>query len=238
MRRASVVVLAAAGPLAVALLRLVLPYYQASNNTEAAADVVAHPGTESLVLWLGLVAGLTLVPGLYAIRHRVPAGKLSSAGFTLATIGYLCLPGLFATDLVLWLGADQGLPIATTADLADGLHPATFVAVVLFVPTHILGIVLIGLVALRHRMLPQGIAWGLMLSQPMHLASVILGLPVLDCFAWSVTALGMAWLAATLPDINGTAAEGAPTTTVVEERAPARISKAPEPSSRPVPNAG
>jgi hypothetical protein len=198
-RRSATVFLAAVGPLAVALLRFVLPYYTASGNQEAAVDVARHPGTESLVLWLGLVATLTLVPGLYAIRDRMSPGRLRTTGFTLAVIGYLCVPGLLAVDLLLWVGTDQGLPTSTVADLAGGVHPAALVATALFVPAHIIGIVLIGVLALRRKHLPPLVAWLLIVSQPLHLASVILGLPALDLAGWSLTALGMAWLAATLP---------------------------------------
>jgi len=199
MRKSATIALAAAGPLAVALLRFVLPYYTASGNKEAAVDVAANLGTESAVLWLGLIAALTLVPGLYAIRDRMTPGRLRTTGFTLAVIGYLCLPGLLAVDLLLWVGTDQGLSAATVADLADGVHPSALVATALFIPTHIIGIVLIGVLALRSGHLPKPIAWLLIVSQPLHLASIILGLPALDLVAWSLTALGMAWLAGTLP---------------------------------------
>jgi hypothetical protein len=199
MKKAAIITLAAAGPMTVALLRFVLPYYTASDNREAAVDVGAHPGTESLVLWLGLIATLTLVPGLYAIRDRMPAGRLRATGFALAVIGYLCLPGPLGIDLLLWVGTDQGLPAGSVADLADGVHPAALVATGLFIPTHIVGIVLIGILALRNNLLPPAVAWLLIGSQPLHLAAVILGMPTLDLLAWSSTALGMAWLAATLP---------------------------------------
>lgn len=208
MRRAATTALAAVGPLAVAALRFVLPYYTASGNKEAAGDVATHLRTESLVLWLGLVATLTLVPGLYAIRERMPAGRLRTTGFTLATIGYLCLPGLLAVDLLLWVGADQDLSTTTTASLADGVHPAALVATGLFVPTHIIGTVLIGVLALRSCSLPRTVAWLLIVSQPLHLASIIVGLPALDLVAWSLTALGMAWLAATLPSEGTVLEEG------------------------------
>ena len=197
MRRAGLVVLAAVGPLAIAVLRLVLPYYSSNDNVQAAADVAAHPDAQSLVLWLGLVASLTLVPGLYAVRDRLPAGRLHTTGFGLATIGYLCVPGLLAMDLLLWVGTTQDLSDSATAGLVDGLHPSTLVMVGLFVPTHIIGTVLIGVLALRARALPALVAWALTVSQPAHLAAIILGSPVLDCVAWSATALGMAWLAAT-----------------------------------------
>jgi hypothetical protein len=120
-------------------------------------------------------------------------------GFTLATLGYLCLPGLLAIDLLLWVGTDQGLPVSSVADLADGVHPAALVATGIFIPAHILGIVLIGVLALRTRLLPAPVAWLLIVSQPLHLAAIILGLPTLDLLAWSSTALGMAWLASARP---------------------------------------
>jgi hypothetical protein len=210
MRKAWMIALAAVGPLAVAVLRLLLPYYAASDSEEAAADVAAHPGAESLVLWLGLIASVTLIPGLYAIRDRLPAGRLRTAGFTLAVVGYLCLPWLLAVDLLLWVGTDRHLPVGTIADLVDDVHPAALVATALFVPTHIIGIVLIGVLALRGNLVPGLVAWVLIVSQPLHLVSIILGLPALDLLGWSATALGMAWLASTVaspPDFGLVAME-------------------------------
>jgi hypothetical protein len=199
MRRAALVALAALGPLSVGVLRLVLPYYTETDNAHSAAAVAAHPDAESLVLWLGLVALLTLVPGLYSVRHRMPVGRLREVGFGLATAGYLCLPGLLVMDFLLWAGASEHLSATTTGRLVDGIHPSALVMLGVFVPTHILGIVLIGVLALRSRTLPVPVAWLLIVSQPLHLTAVILGAPVLDLVAWSLTGLGMAWLAATLP---------------------------------------
>ncbi|MGK2875530.1 MAG: hypothetical protein ACSLEW_07795 [Nocardioides sp.] len=202
MRKTAIIALAAAGPLAVAVLRFVLPYSTTSDIDQAAVDVAAEPATQSLVLWLGLVAVLTLAPGLYAIRDRMPAGKLHTVGFTLAIIGYLCLPGLLATDLLLWVGTDQGLSVAAVGALANGAHPAALVATAVFVPAHIIGIVLIGVLALRNDLVPRPVSWLLIGSQPLHLVSVISGIPALDLVAWSATALGMCWLAAGLPDTD------------------------------------
>lgn len=200
MKRLLLIALAAAGPLCVAVLRFVLPYYTATDNTAAAADVAAHPQAQSAVLWLGLGAMLTLVPGLIALWPRLPRGRLRDTGFSLAVLGYLCLPGLLVTDQVLWIGAKQSLQVGTTGQLADSVHLSALVQMGLFVPAHIIGIVLIGVVALRHRLVPAAVAWALTLSQPLHLAAVIAGLPALDLVAWGLTALGVAWLAATAPD--------------------------------------
>lgn len=198
MKRLLLVVLAAIGPVFVAGLRYLVPYYQANDNTTAAADVAAHQGAENWVLWLGLGAMLTLVPGLVALWPRMPVGRLRDVGFSLALVGYLCIPGLLVTDQVLWLGGDQHLSPSATAQLIDGVHLSALVQMGLFVPTHIIGIVLVGLLALRRRLVPALVAWALMISQPLHLAAIVSGLPAVDLLAWTLTAVGMGWLTATL----------------------------------------
>jgi hypothetical protein len=214
MRRPLLIALAAAGPLFVAALRLVLPYYSAPDGVGSATDVAAELGTQSLVLWLGLGALLTLVPGLYAVWPLMPQGRLRDVGFTLAVIGYLCMSGLFVTDHLLWVGVDQGLSAETTGRLVEGLHTSALVQLVLFVPTHIIGIVLIGTLALRARVIPAAAAWGLIVSQPLHLASVIAGLPPLDFTSWTLTGVGMAWLSAVLTSSSKLSSSRSPSTPV------------------------
>jgi hypothetical protein len=87
--------------------------------------------------------------------------------------------------------------------MVDGLHSSAVVAMGLFVPTHIIGIVLIGVLALRSRLVPTAVGWATIVSQPLHLASVITGLPWLDLSSWSMTALGMAWLAYAVASATG-----------------------------------
>jgi hypothetical protein len=198
MNRVLTIALAAAGPFFVAALRMELPYFLAPNGTVAATAVAAQPGTESLVLWLGFGATLTLVPGLVALWRVLPPSRLATIGLSLALIGYLCVPALLATDLLLWLGADQALPAEVTGGLVDGAHPTALIGAALFVPTHLVGIVLIGVLALRRHLLPPAAAWALTLSQPLHLTSVLLGLQWLDPIAWGLTGIGMGWLAAAL----------------------------------------
>lgn len=64
------------GPAAVALLRFVLPYETNQSSSAAVDGIRAHPGTQSAVVWLGLLAVLTLVPGVLWVgrlaRRRAP----------------------------------------------------------------------------------------------------------------------------------------------------------------------
>jgi hypothetical protein len=198
VNRATAIALAACGPVCVGLLRLVLPYYTSPDSAAAARAVATHSGHESAVLWLGLAATLTLVPGLYAVRDALPPGRLSTVGFTLTLLGYLTLPVLLIADMVLWTGAHQDLDPAATGTLLDGLHPAYGVGLAVFVAAHVLGTVLLGVACLRDHALPTSVGWALTVSQPLHfVTTVFLGLPWVDLVAWCLTALAMGWLAAT-----------------------------------------
>jgi hypothetical protein len=186
------------GPLFVAVLRITMPGYTAADGTETARAAVAHPGQQSAVVWLGFAAMLTLVPGVYAARPLLPATRLRTWAVGLIVAGYLCLPTLVAGDGLAWLGAHQHLDPATTGKLIDGMHPAFSVALGVFVVGHVVGTVLLGVACLRSRLLPEGICWALVVSQPLHfVTTVFLGLAWVDFVAWSLTALGMAAIAST-----------------------------------------
>ncbi len=198
LRRATRYLLAALmpiGPAAVALLRYQLPYLTTNDAKEAVAAVYADPGAESLVVWLGLVAVLTLVPGVYALvrltRRRAP--RLTFAAALLLVPGYLTMGFLLASDLILWAGAHTGVPQAQVAAMYEATHPAILVSGGVFVLGHVLGNVLFGIVLWRTRQVPRWIALGLAVSQPLHfVAAVIVGSPTLDLIAWGLTAVGMA----------------------------------------------
>lgn len=197
MKRASLVCLGAGGPVAVAFLRLLLPYYRSADNADSARLVLDHPGRQSVVLWLGLIAMLTLVPGLYVAREALPPGRLRSWSVGLTLVGYLCLPVLLVSDHVLWAAADLDLGPDVTGRLLDNLHPTADIAAGLFVIAHVVGTTLIGLLCLRSRVLPPVVAWALLFSQPLHfVTTVLLGLSWLDFIAWSLTGVAMGWLAA------------------------------------------
>jgi hypothetical protein len=197
-RRAALVLLPI-GPLCVGLLRFLYPGYTAAGGTEVAQAALAHPDRQSACIWLGLVAMLTLVPGIYAARAFLPDTKLRTWAVGLVVAGYLCLPVLVAGDLIAWIGADQHLAPAMTGMLLDGWHPAFDIGLGIFILGHVVGTVLLGVVCLKSGKLPAGICWALIVSQPLHfVTTVFLGLPWVDLVAWTLTAVGMAAIAAGL----------------------------------------
>lgn len=189
------------GPAAIALLRFVLPYYTDSTSGAMTTSVAAQPGRESAVLWLGYVATLTLVPGVLALGHltRAAAPRLTTWALALVVPAYLSLGGLLSMDSLLWSGSAAGVNPSTTASLLDHQHPTVNIALGVFVLGHVIGTVLLGVALLRSGHVPAWAALALAVSQPLHVvAAVIIGSNDLDLFAWSLTALGMAFAARAL----------------------------------------
>ena len=186
------------GPAAIAVLRLILPYYTESGSAGAVAAVAAHPGRQSAVLWLSYVGILTLVPGLIAAARicRAAAPRLTTWALGLAVPGYLSLGMFVGADHLLWSATDAGLSGADAAAVVDAGHPSIDVAIGVFVLGHVIGTVLLGLALLRSGRIPVWAGWAITVSQPLHfVATVILGSPQVDLVAWSMTAVGMAFVA-------------------------------------------
>lgn len=186
------------GPAAIAVLRLILPYYTEADSAGAVAAVNADPGRQSLVLWLAYVGILTLVPGLFAAARicRDSAPRLTAWALGLAVPGYLSLAMLVGSDHLLWSVSDAGLSGTDAVAVVDAGHLSIDVAIGVFVLGHVVGTVLLGLALLRSARIPVWAGWAITISQPLHfVATVILGSPQVDFVAWGMTAIGMAFVA-------------------------------------------
>jgi hypothetical protein len=187
------------GPFCVAVLRFLLPYYTSDGNLATVRAVDAHPGRESAVLWLGLIALVTLVPGVITAATVLPASRLKSWALALSVPGYLCLGVLLAEDYLLWSGAHAHADPQEVAGLLHALHPSIYVGTAIFVVGHVVGTVLLGIALLRSGRVPAWAAWAVTVSQPMHfIAAVIVGSPTLDLVGWSLTGVGLAVVARAL----------------------------------------
>lgn len=183
------------GPAAVALLRYVLPYNTTDDSATVVAKVLADPGRQSLVLWLSLVAILALVPGALWVgrlsRSRAP--RLTMVALVLLIPGYLALPWLGASDLLVWMGSQAEVDPATLTRLVDAIHPTSDLAGVLFVAGHVLGTVLLGIALWVGGAIPRWAAVLIIVSQPLHaIAAVVLASHPLDLAAWGMQAVGFA----------------------------------------------
>lgn len=186
------------GPAAIAVLRLILPYYTEGDAAGTIAAVDADPGRQSAVLWLAYVGLLTLVPGLIAAARicRDAAPRLTTWALGLAVPGYLSLGMFLGSDHLLWSVTDAGLSGADSVAVFEAGHLSIDVAIGVWVVGHVVGTVLLGLALLRSGRIPAWAGWAIAVSQPLHfVATVILGSPQVDFVAWSLTAVGMAFVA-------------------------------------------
>jgi uncharacterized membrane protein YidH (DUF202 family) len=194
----AVALLLPVGPIAIAVLRLILPYYTSPDTADAVSAVDAHPGRQAAVLWLGYVGVLTLVPGVIAAAQvcRETAPKLTAWALALAVPGYLSMGMMLGYDQVVWNTTHAALSSSDAAAVIDAGHPSLETSIGVFVLGHVVGTVLLGLALLRSGRIPAWAGWAIAVSQPLHfVATVILGSPQVDFVAWMLTALGMAAVA-------------------------------------------
>jgi hypothetical protein len=185
------------GPAAVAILRYILPYTTADSSPDVVRLVAAHQTAQSAVVWLGFIAGLTLVPGVVYAGRVVAreAPRLAAAATILLVTGYLSLAWLTVGDAYLLFGVRHHLSQAVLTGMYDGVHPAATVASILFVLGHVLGTILLGVGMLRGRVVPTWAAVATIIAQPVHfVAAVIVGSHALDLVGWGLNAVGFAAL--------------------------------------------
>jgi hypothetical protein len=195
--RAGLVAVIVLGPLSIAILRAVLPYSSADDAATIASKIAGHQTAQTAVLWLTLVAMVTVVPavtavGLLAARH---ARGLGTAGMILAVAGFGALWATTAVDFTALAGAQSGAGLDATTKIVDNLNanPAQLAATIVFVLGHIVGTIMLGVALLRGRAIPAWAAWALIVSQPLHLVfAVVVSSAPLDAAAWGLTTIGFA----------------------------------------------
>jgi hypothetical protein len=197
--RRALAILMPIGPLAIAVVRAILPYNTTNSNATMAAKVAEHQGVEGVVIWLTFVALLTLIPGVIALGMlaRRGAPRLGTTGLMLAFAGFMSLfwSTVAGSDNVALGAARIGMSPALTGKLLDsiGAIPAIGLASTLFVLGHIVGLVLLGVALWRGRVLAAWAALLIAVSQPLHLVfAVITPVPALDGLSWALTAVGFA----------------------------------------------
>jgi hypothetical protein len=188
-------VLAPVGAVLAGVLRYVLPYEVTDSSAQIVREIYADPGAMSLVLWLGVAATLTIVPGSIAVGRLVRTGapRLTAVALTLLVPAYLMLPMLLIEDHAIWTGAESGASQASVVALLGAAHPVIEIAAGIFVVGHVLGTVLLGIAMLRSRCVPSWAAVVTIVSQPLHFVSaVIVPNHTLDGTAWGLNAIGFA----------------------------------------------
>jgi hypothetical protein len=196
-RRTGLVATIVLGPLSIAILRGILPYGGSDDAATITAKVAGHQTAEAAVLWLTLVATLTLVPGVIAVGLLAArsARRLGSCAMVLAVAGFSLLWSVSAVDFTTAAALHAGIDHGTTTKILDQLNanPVLVAGTIGFVLGHVLGMILLGVALLRGRAVPAWAAWALIVSQPLHAVfAVIVPSNVLDAAAWGLTTVGFA----------------------------------------------
>lgn len=189
------------GPASVAVLRYVLPYDATDSGTEIVRDIAAQQDRANVIVWLGLVAVLTLVPAVMWVGRVTvrTAPKLTAAALVLLVPAYLSLAFLVCSDAIALYGVKHGIATDTVADMYSGVHPVVLVGGFLFVLGHVFGTILLGIAMLRGGAIPKWGGIATLLSQPIHfVAAIIVGNHALDLVGWGLNAIGFAAVSAVI----------------------------------------
>jgi len=197
--RTALAVVIPVGPLAIAVVRGILPYNTTDSSTAMAAKVAAHQGAEMIVIWLTFVALLTLIPGVITLGMlaRRHASRLGTAGLVLAYAAFACLfwSSVAGSDNVALGAARIGMHPGATGALLTSIAniPPVGLGTAIFVFGHIISLVLLGVALWRGHAVPAWAAILLGVSQLLHFVfAVIAPIHVLDGCAWGLTAVAFA----------------------------------------------
>jgi hypothetical protein len=192
-RRVVAAVLLPLGPLSVAILRGILPYFTAETSQDQLDQTASALGRMDAVVWLGLLAALTLVPSALAAarlaQRRAP--RLTLAAIVLLVPAYLALPFVNNDILVRAAAADADRTVAVRLLDAASSHGAVTAASAVFLAGHLFGMILLGTALWRAHAIPAWAGIALIISQPLHIVFTVVGSPLLDACAWGLTALGL-----------------------------------------------
>jgi hypothetical protein len=202
LRRIAAALILPLPALAIATQPLYRPGYDTLETNATLDAVAADPGAQTLFVWTGALAMLTLVPAFLAAarlaRRRRPLLATWAAGVNLAAYLGAGL-GFAGLDLATEVAARPDLDRSTMVTFIDGYatHGVFGVGIGLFVIGHIVGAVLLGL-ALRGT-IPDWASIAMVVSQPLHfVAFVILQNRYLDTASWGLTAVALTVCAVTV----------------------------------------
>jgi hypothetical protein len=197
--RMALAILMPVGPLAIAVVRGILPYTTADSNAAMAARVAAHQGAEMIVVWMTFIAVLTLIPGVIALGllARRHAPRLGTTGLVLAYAAFACLfwSSVAGADSIALGAARIAMPPGATGALITSVAniPPVGLGTGIFVLGHILSLVLLAVALWRGRVVPGWAALLLGGSQILHFVfAVVVPNQALDGCAWGLTAVAFA----------------------------------------------
>ena len=166
------------GPLGDLVWSLVSPVGEAASAKQSVAAILAHPAGAHAAVWLDLAIILLIPAAAFAGRAlQASTRPLAGIGTALLFLGSLLFTYSLGNDVVL-LAASQTGSAATAQAYADsGVVSLTTLLAVAF---QFIGVVLMGIAALRSRLIPVWAAVFLIAWNPVQVIGTVTGISVVE----------------------------------------------------------
>lgn len=166
------------GPLGETVWGLVSPIDEAGDARTSVASMAQHPAGAAAAVWLDLAVILLIPAALFAGRVLQAATRpLTGVGTGLLFLGSLLFTYSLGNDVVL-LAASQTDGAATAAAYASSGVVA--LATVLGIVLQFVGVVLLGVAALRSRLIPAWAGVLLIVWNPVQVVGTIAGVKPIE----------------------------------------------------------
>jgi hypothetical protein len=181
-------------PIAILVVRGLIPYQPRFSAQEAIAAATESPGSIGPIQAASIVATvawLFAVIGLYRLLvHRTPV--LAVGGGVLALVGWSMIPLLVTIDVLIFtladLGGSGGADLLAKVQGAPGIVAMT----ALFMGGHVLGMILLGVGLIRSRRTHAAVGALVIVGSVGHvIAAMGFGSNALDVLAYAILTVGM-----------------------------------------------
>lgn len=198
IRRWATAVCMVVGPLAIAVIRGLIPYFTNTNGGAGqVAGYAAHPEVYPAIAVSAFVGVIAMWVGVQGAGRliQVRSPRLALVAVPLATAGWMMVAVLASGDAVAYQLTRSGIPLSTAGALVDLVSKDLFtqLAFSLFIGGHLIGTLLIGVGLILSRRLPVWAGIAVIGGTVLHpIAYLLLHMQLLDAFSYVVVAVGLA----------------------------------------------
>jgi hypothetical protein len=166
------------GPLGDLIWSLVSPDAEAAPAKQSIAAMLAHPAAAQAGVWLDLAIILLIPAAAFAGRAlQASTRPLAGIGTALLFLGSLLFTYSLGNDVVLLAASQTGSAATAQAYANSGVVALTTVLAIAF---QFIGVVLMGIAALRSRLIPVWAAIFLIAWNPVQVIGTITGISVVE----------------------------------------------------------
>lgn len=166
------------GPLGDLVWSLVSPVAEAAPAKESIAAILAHPAAAHAGVWLDLAIILLIPASVFAGRAlQASVRPLAGVGTALLFLGSLLFTYSLGNDVVLLAASQTGGAATAQAYANSDVVSLTTVFAIAF---QFVGVVLMGIAALRSRLIPVWAAVFLIIWNPVQVVGTVTGVSAIE----------------------------------------------------------